>query len=175
MDLNPGKHFKSDCPAYLAYVSIMCHQVRSIVAFEKHFSCPPFFKTRLPVIHLKADENKDKHYSNTLWPFMGFFDFQLRDTSFSKLGVWGLTNVIIEFDLFFVITSHGTYLDCRYREIIASNCPRNFIFGTCKNVKRLTDGKNYIFTYKPDFMNRKRANLATLKFWRQFFISFQWQ
>lgn len=37
-------------------------------------------------------------------------------------------------------------------------------FGTSGNVRRLTDGKNYIFTYKPDFMNRKRANLATLKF-----------
>lgn len=37
-------------------------------------------------------------------------------------------------------------------------------FGTSENVRRLTDGKNYIFTYKPDFMNRKRANLATLKF-----------
>ena len=83
----------------------------------------------------------------------------------SKLGVSGLTNVIIEFDLFFIITSHGTYLDCRCREIIAGNCPRNFIFfGTSGNVRRLTDGKNYIFTYKHDFMNRKRANLATLKF-----------
>lgn len=98
---------------------------------------------------------------------MDFFDFQLRDTtdtSFSKLGVSGLTNVIIEFDLFFVITSHGTYLDCCCREIIAGNRDRNFIFGTCRNVKRLTEGKNYISTYKPDFMNRKRANLATLKF-----------
>lgn len=74
------------------------------------------------------------------------------------------TNIIIEFDLFFIITSHGTYLDCRCREIIAGNCPRNFILGTSGNVKRLIDGKNYIFTYKPDLMNRKRENLATLEF-----------
>jgi len=63
----------------------------------RHFS-----KHVCQLIHLKADENKDKHYNNTPWPFMDFFDFQLRDTSFSKLG--------------------------RCREIIAGNCPRNFIF-----------------------------------------------
>ena len=69
-------YFKSDCPAY---VSIMCHQVGSIVAFEKHFPVRRFSKHVCQLIHWKAYENKDKHYSNTLRPFIGFFDFQLRE------------------------------------------------------------------------------------------------
>ena len=41
-------YFKSDCPAY---VSIMCHQVGSIVAFEKHFPVRRFSKHVCQLIH----------------------------------------------------------------------------------------------------------------------------